>query len=188
MRDRNKDPRPGFGPRPVVGHHAAGYDDRSSGGGNAGHFRSDARCHLGGGIVVDALAAQSVLAQAGAVRDGVRDVALVEGAGEEGGRKGAERVHGDVFAAVGGPLAGDRRPVHLIAVVRRRRRVHRHDAGSRVAGAVAIEDRGVGLAVDVGHFAVRTWKQFFLHQTKATNDLFQQDEQKTMQYKLMKKK
>lgn len=62
----------------VVGHHAAGDDDGVAGGRHAGHLRRHARGDLRCGVVVQALAAETVLAEAAAVGDGVRDVALVE--------------------------------------------------------------------------------------------------------------
>lgn len=101
-----------------------------------------------------------MLPQAGAVRDGVRDVALVEGPGEERGREGAQGVHGDVFAAVGGPLSGHGGAVHLVAVFGLGGRVQGDDAGGAVAGAVPVQDCCVGLSVYVGHLAVGTWDTY----------------------------
>lgn len=95
-----------------------------------------------------------MLPQAGAVGDRVRYIALVEGAGEEDGGEGAERVHGDVFAAVCAPAAGYGGTVHLVAVLGLRGGVEGDDTGAAVAGAVAVEDGGVGLEVHVGDLAI----------------------------------
>lgn len=61
-----------------------------------------------------------------------------------------------------GPLSRHGRRVHLVLVLRGAARVHRDDPGHGEAGAVGVQDGGVGLAVDVRHLAVRAWNIYAL--------------------------
>lgn len=83
-------------------------------------------------------AALAVLAQTADVGDGVRDEALVYGAGEESGSERTLREHRDVLSAVGGPLPARRGAVHRV-----HRDVGRGSSGARVTWTRAVEQRAV---------------------------------------------
>jgi len=90
-------------PRPFVVHHVAGYR-RAVGLRRGAAYRGGVHCVAGVGVVRGIPgAAAGVVTQAGGVRDRVRDVALVEAAGEQGGRERPDGEHRHVLATMSRP-------------------------------------------------------------------------------------
>lgn len=87
----------------MVVHHVAGYR-RAVGLRRGTAYRRGVHCVAGVGVVRGIPGATAgVMGQAGGVGDRVRDVALVDAAGEQGARKGPHREHRYILAAVSRP-------------------------------------------------------------------------------------
>lgn len=87
----------------LVVHHVAGYR-RAVGLRRGTAYRRGVHCVAGVGVVRGIpRATAGVMGQAGGVGDRVRDVALVDAAGEQGAREGPHREHRHVLAAVRRP-------------------------------------------------------------------------------------
>lgn len=70
-----------------------------------------------------------------------------------------------------GPLSRNRWAVHLIPVLRGGRRIDGDDAWSAIPGSIAIQNRRVGLAVDVGDFTIRAYNKHHIMKEKGHNQM-----------------
>lgn len=61
--------------------------------------------------------------------------------------------------------------MHLIPVLRGGRRIDGDDAWSAIPGSIAIQNRRVGLAVDVGDFTIRAYNKHHIMKEKGHNQM-----------------